>query len=235
MSRAARYYLPFAAAFVRGKLTQGYPLQLSRRLVETALDELTLQEHEQIFEAGHSAGLKMHKFKRLTGLPRVKRVIGALHAVFPSGILDIGSGRGAFLWALLETFPHLAVAAIDDNARRAEDLQAVSLGGIDRLSARRGTVVNLPYKDNSYDVVLMLEVLEHIPEPQQALAEIVRVAQRFVVVSVPSKRDDNPEHIQLFSESRLRCMFTAIQATRLSFDYVPGHIVVVVNVGGATQ
>ena len=72
-----------------------------------------------------------------------------------------------------------------------------------------------------------LEVLEHLVEPARAVRELVRVARRFVVASVPSKEDDNPEHIQLFDGAALERMFTDAGARSVTVTYVRGHIVCV--------
>ena len=64
------------------------------------------------------------------------------------------------------------------------------------------------------------------------MEQALRVARRFVVVSVPLHEDDNPEHIHLFDEAKLRAMFSAGGAARVSIDYVPNHIIVVARVGG---
>ncbi len=51
----------------------------------------------------------------------------------------------------------------------------------------RSSVTSLPFDDNSVDVVLCAEVLEHLHdyELEEAAAELVRVARRTVIVTVP--------------------------------------------------
>ncbi len=77
----------------------------------------------------------------------------------------------------------------------------------------------------------MLEVLEHIPKAQEALTQAVRVAKRFIIVSVPSKEDNNPEHIHLFNQDRLKAMFQTAGALQVRFDYLLNHIIAVAKVG----
>ena len=227
----AHYYVRHAAALVRGRSLMGDAIPLATHLQRVSLDQLTSVDITQIMQTGVAAGLRLHKFKRTMGLARVQRVLGVLKQINPSELLDVGSGRGVFLWPLLDEFPELRITGIDANDQRAEDLHAVRLGGIDRLTAHRMDVTEMSFADGSFDVVTMLEVLEHLPHPAKALAEVVRVARRFVVLSVPSKPDDNPQHIHLFSEAALRQMLDELSVERVSFDYVPGHIVAVANVG----
>jgi ubiquinone/menaquinone biosynthesis C-methylase UbiE len=48
-----------------------------------------------------------------------------------------------------------------------------------------GDATRLPFADESIDLVVGLEVLEHIPDPAPALREIARVCAAAVVFSVP--------------------------------------------------
>ncbi len=90
---------------------------------------------------------------------------------------------------------------------------------------------DLDFDDHSIDVVTFLEVSEHRPVPSAALAEAVRVASRSVVLSVPSREDNNPEHIHLFNRHALREMFSAVGVERVHLDEVPRHLVALAHVG----
>ncbi|MCD8132102.1 MAG: class I SAM-dependent methyltransferase, partial [Lachnospiraceae bacterium] len=86
-----------------------------------------------------------------------------------------------------------------------------------------------PLPDKSVDVVTMLEVLEHIPDVEAAVNSAVRIARKHIVVSVPSKPDDNPEHIHLLTRDRLTELFTGAGCRKLNFDGVNGHLIMIVT------
>ena len=52
----------------------------------------------------------------------------------------------------------------------------------------------------------------------------VRMARRYVVATVPSRPDDNPEHIHLLTKQKLTELFENAGCRRLHFDGVPGHL-----------
>jgi SAM-dependent methyltransferase len=210
---AGRFYLEPAAAFVRGTLPD-------------APDGTA----EELVRHGLRAGLRLHRFKRTADLPRVRRVLGILRGLGPEGVLDVGSGRGVFLWPLLDAFPGLPVLAVDRSAERVADLRAVAAGGVTRLTPVLGDAHRLSLADRSVDVVTFLEVLEHLERPAVALAEALRVARRLVVLSVPSKPDDNPEHIHLFTRASLEGLLRGAGAARVTFDGVPNHLIAVARV-----
>jgi ubiquinone/menaquinone biosynthesis C-methylase UbiE len=210
-----RYYVELAAAFVCGHRPQ---------LREAGL------ELPALLARGREEGLSLHKFKRSATLPRVAKVLGILRGLLPTELLDVGSGRGVFLWPLLDELPWLPVTALDADPRRVRDLGAVRDGGVERLRVVHGDACALPLEAGAVDVATALEVLEHLPEPSRAAAELVRVSRRFVVVSVPSGPDDNPQHIQLFSPASLRALLLEAGATRVQIEHVPGHMIAVARV-----
>jgi len=207
------YYRDFALAFVRGRLHRGLDVP-----------------EEQLLDEAATAELRLHRFKRNAELPRVRRVLGTLSGLQPTSLLDVGSGRGTFLWPLLDTFPQVSVLAVDRDPRRAADLGSVSRGGVTRLDAARMDATHLALADGSFDVVTVLEVLEHMEDPQQAALEIVRASRRFVIATVPSREDDNPEHVQLFTRERLGELFQRAGAVSVKVDGVRSHLVLLARV-----
>ena len=225
-----RYYTDLATAFVLGRARDGGVPGVPVRLA-SCHHGLTAAERERVVALGLAARLRLHRFKRTARLPRVQRVLGILKNLDPTSLLDIGSGRGVFLWPLLDSFPNLAVSAIDRDPGRVATLLTVRKGGLDRLSAEVADATRMPFANAAFDVVTFLEVLEHISDAPQALAEAVRVATRYVSLSVPSKPDANPEHIHLFDEAAIRDMFEAAGAARVNVSYVRNHLIAVARVG----
>src|ERR1700733_13410363 len=70
-------------------------------------------------------------------LPRVQRVLGSLRRLAPDNLLDIGSGRGTFLWPLLAAFLQLPVTSVDSSERRTTDAAAVGHSVFRELCGKR--------------------------------------------------------------------------------------------------
>ena len=221
-----RYEEKLAAAYVRGMGRQN-PALLPPALLETPLEGLSQDEMETIFHAGEAAGLRMYHFKKKELLPRVKAVLGFLRSIQPESLLDVGSGRGVFLLPFLNQFPWTQVTAADILPHRVQMLQAIADGGMGNLTVLERNICHWHQEESRYDVVTLLEVLEHIPEVDRAVANAVRLAKRFVVVSVPSHPDDNPEHIHLLTKEILTGLFTNAGCTKLHFDGVNGHLILI--------
>lgn len=215
---ADRYFVRLAAAFVRGKISIEEDLPL---------DDLSDADCLSMVERGLTNGLRLHKFKKTMGLARVARVLGALKALHPANLLDVGSGRGAFLWPLLNEFPSLPVTCVDLRKDRVDDIVALRRGGVSRLQSFVMSAEELQFENESFDVVTMLEVLEHMPHPEMAIFEGIRVARRSLIISVPSREDDNPEHIHLFGKSDLEKIIKP-SGCRVSFEQVLNHLIAVV-------
>lgn len=228
-----RFYAVYAAAAVKGALARtGRAALLPAELCELPPELMSPEECERVLDIGRVNGIKIYDFKKThRDLPRVSRVLGFLKGITFSTLLDVGSGRGVFLFPLLEEFPHVAVTATDILDARITMLCDVKNGGIDRLRVARADITRKPFADNAFDVVTILEVLEHMEHPENAIRAAVDMARQYVVVSVPSHPDDNPEHIHLLDKEWLTAAFHAAGVTRLSFGGVPGHLILIATIG----
>lgn len=224
-----RYVTRPAAAYVRSMGKKGL-LSVSAALLDKPLDLLTHEELDQLIEAGQAAGLKVYRFKSHADLPRVKSVMGMLRGIQPQSLLDVGSGRGVFLFTFLQEFPWIEVTSLDVLPHRVELLSALTEGGMENLTALQQDLCTWSMPDGCFDVVTLLEVLEHIPDVAGAVRAAVRLAGRYVVVSVPSKPDDNPEHIHLLTKDVLTQLFRDAGCTKLHFSGVNGHLIMMAAV-----
>lgn len=110
----------------------------------------------------------------------LRRLDGSLPAEIPETILEVGAGEGEIALRVRRRFPEARVVAIDlpdeGIARHWQEK---------RLCGAFADAVRLPVRDKIADLVLAIEVLEHLPDPDAALKEIARVARDRVVLSVP--------------------------------------------------
>jgi SAM-dependent methyltransferase len=99
-------------------------------------------------------------------------------------ILDVGCGNGMFVNGLASSHPRrfARIAAVD---RSAAALAHVRVGRC------RASIDRLPFGDRAFDLTTSMEVLEHLPVAvfPRAVAELARVAGKYVLVSVPYKQD----------------------------------------------
>lgn len=100
-----------------------------------------------------------------------------------SSILDAGCGEGISLSLLQEQKIGKKLEGIDFLPA------AIKIGkkAHPALTLKEGTIYDLPYKTNSFDLVMATEVLEHLEDPQKALSEVVRVSKKYVLLSVPNE------------------------------------------------
>lgn len=175
--------------------------------------------------------MKMHYFKVKEDLPRVQVVLSFLQGIVPAGqcdsLLDVGSGRGVFLFPLLREFSDLEVTSFDILPHRVALHECIREGGIENLHPMLEDICTWDGSDKSFDVVTMLEVMEHIPDTLAVVKNAIRLARNYIIVSVPSKPDDNPEHLHLFSNEELRRLFLEHGCSKVKFTGVTGHTIMI--------
>lgn len=123
--------------------------------------------------------------------PVVKRLManfeGTLETLFekaaPTSLLDVGCGEGVLVHEWAKAIAPARVVGID------LEEPSIQAGWAERqapnLEYRIMLAENLPFADGEFDAASAIEVLEHVPDPAHTVAEMARVAQRHLLVSVP--------------------------------------------------
>jgi ubiquinone/menaquinone biosynthesis C-methylase UbiE len=101
----------------------------------------------------------------------------------PASVLDVGCGEGVLTEQWAQRIAPGRVVGID-----LEDPKlAAEWAGRQRhnLTFSPMEVERLQFADDEFELVAATEVLEHVTDPERALAEMARVAARYLLVSVP--------------------------------------------------
>lgn len=88
--------------------------------------------------------------------------------------LDIASGTGEILKRFAEKFPQATFKGIDMTAAMVEKAKDKTVK-LSNVSIDTGNASTLPFPNDSFDVVLILDALHHMLRPERVLSEVRRV------------------------------------------------------------
>jgi len=136
--------------------------------------------------------------------------------------LDAGTGAGALALGLAPLVGEVVGCDIvPELLVEARTLAA----GLANVSFSEGDIFALPFEDASFDIVGTIRTLHHLDRPQQALAELIRVAKpngRLFIIDQLAPLDQqrargmdrferarDPSHARTLSDPEMRELFTA--------------------------
>lgn len=102
------------------------------------------------------------------------------HQTAPTRIFEIGIGEGVVTSRVIERFDGVPVIGLD-----LPDEELAAQWQSRDLSCVFGDASSLPFPDGAFDLVLAIEVFEHLPDPDAAMAELARVCSGSLIASVP--------------------------------------------------
>jgi len=141
----------------------------------------------QVFEKYSS-----HNLDRLHGSkPEKESTKAAVKLIAPkliegSKILEVGCSSGHLLRSLSPKNLALRYVGIDIDRyainKGNEAIANLKLPGIEKAQLIEGYAEDLPFGDSEFDIVICLNVLEHLHEPKNAIKELTRCAKKFVII-----------------------------------------------------
>lgn len=140
----------------------------------------------------------------------LRTVVSLMSSIKYGSLLDAGSGEGVVLQQP-GVIQHGLTVALDIDPERIVN----AVRRLPEVEPIVGSLYALPFRNNSFDAVISLEVLEHLSQPELALQELSRVASGHLLASVPHEPwwrianmmrfkylrefGNTPEHVQHWS------------------------------------
>lgn len=96
-------------------------------------------------------------------------------------ILDAGCGEGFIDKLLVNRLHNAEILGLEFTK------EAIAIAKDTNPSVKyvQGDICEMPFEDNTFDLVICTEVLEHLPNPEKALSELKRVSNGNLLITVP--------------------------------------------------
>jgi SAM-dependent methyltransferase len=110
--------------------------------------------------------------------PKIKYISKHITLSPEKKVLDVGCGNGYFTFYFSEIFD---TTGLDFSQRM------LKLNPTDNLI--QGSVLSLPFKNNSFDIVFCSNLLHHVEKPIEAILEMKRVSRECIISSEPNRNN----------------------------------------------
>lgn len=118
---------------------------------------------------------------------RASKIVNGLNLKKRSSLLEVGCGDGYYLYLLSHLVKGVSLVGLDSNPVALQSARKVLPKKIKLIwgNAER----KLPFKDRSFDNIILSEVLEHLDDEEKCLKEIYRVLKPggTLMISVPHR------------------------------------------------
>lgn len=125
--------------------------------------------HQRVYDAGPGHDDASSPWYRLVG-----EYLGEVRGLH---ILEVACGRGGFVQQMAQVGGLVTGCDFSFTALHIARQKLVERYSLPLACAVQGDGQNLPFADNSFDVVVSCETIEHLPLVQQAIGELHRVTK----------------------------------------------------------
>jgi len=183
----------------------------SKRPIEER-GKLINEEHRKVarqFDKEYFDGDRLYGYGGYSYHPRfwqdtVKRFRNYYKLAEDASVLDVGCAKGFMLHDFKELMPKLTIGGIDISEYAIE--RAIETV---KPFLRAGNAKELPYEDNSFDLVISINTVHNLSleDCKQALREIQRVSRKHAFVTMDAWRtEEEREHLMKWNLTALTYM-----------------------------
>ena len=126
---------------------------------------------EKYFSTNTYANVSFAKYSQYWWSNRFYATLARRYGKHGTRLLEIGSGLGHLVWQLEDSFE---THGLDINYWAVKESKAV----IQKSSLQTASAQELPFANQSFNVVIIKHSVEHLPDPQKAIKEIGRVTEK---------------------------------------------------------
>ena len=126
---------------------------------------------EEYFSTHTYADITFAKYSMYWWSNRFNAMLARRYGKRGKRLLEIGSGLGHLVGQLEDTFE---TYGMDINYWAVKQSKSV----IKTSALQNASAQELPYKDGSFNVVIIKHIVEHLPDPEKAINEIGRVTEK---------------------------------------------------------
>jgi SAM-dependent methyltransferase len=163
------------------------PIEERARTVTAEHRRIARQFGEQYFDGDRLHGYGGYRYHPRFWRETVVRFRDYYGLAPDAAVLDVGCAKGFMLHEFRQLMPRLRIAGIDISPYAVEHaIETV------RPCLRVGNAKQLPFEDDSFDLVISINTVHNLPleECKQALREIERVSRAHSFVTVDAWRNE---------------------------------------------
>ena len=163
------------------------PIEERGKLVTEEHRRISRQFGKEYFDGDRLYGYGGYYYHPRFWQATVKRFRNYFRLAEDASVLDVGCGKGFMLHDFKELMPDLTIAGIDISEYGIEHaIETV------KPFLREGNAKELPYEDDSFDLVISINTVHNLPleECKQALREIQRVSRKHAFITVDAWRTE---------------------------------------------
>lgn len=128
----------------------------------------------QVPVAYYQQGTRNNFLQRLWHTHKIKFAKQIIEKIRFQNCLDVGCASGFMISEVYKAFPHAKYFGIDIYDRVIEHAQKT----YPHINFKVASAEKLPFAENSFDLILFYETIEHVENPKDCLKEVKRILKK---------------------------------------------------------